>query len=406
MPIKLSVSDLLIKARWQATTQTPYLAKAIWACTWIPCEEVPTAGIDKNFRIYYNPEYIERCAKDDTLIGEVLHEVLHPLKRNPSREDALAKRLGHCEHRLWNCACDAENDQNIEAIGRISLVKDRILPHMLGGQPGMTAEELYALAKENKKSKPDPRCSGGSGTGGKPAPWEVKASSEAEAKGKIGLSEAQVSLLQSQVAQDILKQEAKKPRSVPAGLSRWAKEVIEGPPVPWEDAVPGAIAYQVDKRRGSVASYDRPSRRTEEGSFVFPIHRSPAPKITVVADTSDSMGERDLGKALGVVADGCLTLGKLTVVACDSAPQTPVEVASLPELEEFFKGGGGTDMPAGIRAAEELTSPDLIVVVTDGYTDWPEEASSVPVIAVLTQSGAKGNVPEWIEVIEAYDAES
>ena len=35
-------------------------------------------------------------------------------------------------------------------------------------------------------------------------------------------------------------------------------------------------------------------------------------------------------------------------------------------------GGGGTDMGAGLAKAAELRPrPDLIIVLTDGYTPWP-----------------------------------
>jgi len=403
MALKLSIEDQLTKARWAATRATPYLARAIWACTWIPNSEVPTAGIDRAFRVYYNPEYIEKCSKEGTLIGEVLHEVLHPLKRNPSREDALAKSLGHCDHSLFNACTDAENDQNIEELRGVALVKERIFPKDLGGERGMPAEELYKLAREEQK-KQKGRCSGGSGTGGKPEKWEKGAAAKAEAAGKVGLSEAQVQLLQAQVAQDILKSDSQRPGSVPGGWLRWAKEVIAGPPIPWEELAPARIAYALEKRRGSVASFDRPSRRQLQDSFILPVHRQPIPKVSIVSDTSGSMGETDLGKGLGVVADACLALGKVSVLACDAAPQAPVEVSSLEELQEFFQGGGGTDMPAGIRAAEELTSPDVIVVVTDGFTDWPEAEASAPVIAVLTRGEARESVPSWIEVVEAYEA--
>ena len=41
----------------------------------------------------------------------------------------------------------------------------------------------------------------------------------------------------------------------------------------------------------------------------------------------------------------------------------------------MLSGGGNTDLRVGIRAAGELRPrPDVIAVITDGYTLWPPNA--------------------------------
>jgi predicted metal-dependent peptidase len=215
-----------------------------------------------------------------------------------------------------------------------------------------------------------------------------------------GLSATQGELLQLQVAADVKDYAGKHPGSVPAGFLRWAESILQAPPIPWQEMVAAKIRYACDKRKGGMPSYDRPSRRSS--TLILPVHRTPVPNIIIIADTSGSMADSDIGKALGVVADACLALGRCRVISCDAAASDPVDVQNVEDLREALRGGGGTDMDEGIQRAAEL-NPDAIVVVTDGYTPWPHEEPEAPVTIILTQSGAQGTTPKWAEVVEAFD---
>ena len=347
--------------------------------------------------MYVNPEYIRKCAEDDTLVGEILHELLHPTQRSWTRCKAIQG-----EHRRWNAAHDAEIDQQVEIMSnfkgeRPKLVSERVKPETLGGKPGMVAEELYRLSQEKHPTKTIKcHCSGGSGVTGVKAEWE----SSPGGKGKElpqGLSEAESTLVLAAMAQDVLKHAEKRGRgSVPSGILRWAEEFGDAPPIDWRSMVQAKIRYAIDSKRGASPSYARPTRRSS-GGLVLPVHRMPVPRVTIVGDTSGSMREEDIGGILAVVYDACETLGKVSVVSCDAAATEPVEIRHLEELKEHLLGGGGTDMVEGIRMAES-NSPDAIVVVTDGDTPWPDEEPSVPVTVVLTRR-PYGEPPTWAEVV-------
>ena len=61
----------------------------------------------------------------------------------------------------------------------------------------------------------------------------------------------------------------------------------------------------------------------------------------------------------------------VTVLSCDAAVHTVARVRRARDVR--LGGGGGTDMRVGLAAAAELRPrPDLVVVLTDGYTPWPE----------------------------------
>jgi predicted metal-dependent peptidase len=56
-----------------------------------------------------------------------------------------------------------------------------------------------------------------------------------------------------------------------------------------------------------------------------------------------------------------------------------------------MKGGGGTDMGAGIEAAmEERIKPDVLIVITDGMTSWPENPPKAKLICCMVNEEAEG----------------
>src|SRR5699024_12404654 len=60
-------------------------------------------------------------------------------------------------------------------------------------------------------------------------------------------------------------------------------------------------------------------------------------------------------------------------------------------------GGGGTDRRWGLAAGPEQydKDPELVIVATDGGTDWPETAPSFPVVALITSDGSDTS-PDWM----------
>lgn len=388
-----STLDLLSRARWLAAKVAPYLSRALWVSTFVETEDVPTLAVDEHWRVYCNPAYVRQCAKDQTLPAELLHEVLHPTMRCMQRK----ARLGAEDHHRWNCCHDAEIDQQIEAMLdayrppkglEVKLVDKRVRPKDLGGETGMTAEELYRLPHPAPKK---PRCGGvlfvpGKGAG-EPGP---------------GLSAAEADLVRAGVALAIKEHAKARGRgSVPAGVLRWAEAFGEPAPVDWHAMVAARVRYALDSRRGASPSYARPARRHLTGGLILPVHRQPVARVSLVLDTSGSMGDGDLGAALAIVFDACEALGKVSVVSCDAHAGDPVEVRHVDDLREHLRGGGGTNMCVGIARADEQ-GPDAIVVVTDGETPWPDAPPDAAMTVVLTRK-CSVPPPAWADVIQLPD---
>ena len=145
----------------------------------------------------------------------------------------------------------------------------------------------------------------------------------------------------------------------------------------WEPLLAGAVRRAAGWANGRTDyTYARPSRRqSSTPRILLPGMRRPVPRIAVVVDTSASVDDVLLGRALGEVDGALRALGvsdsHVAVYSCDAAVHQVQRVRRARDAR--LAGGGGTDMRVGIRAAhEQRPRPDVIVVFTDGETPWPE----------------------------------
>jgi predicted metal-dependent peptidase len=84
------------------------------------------------------------------------------------------------------------------------------------------------------------------------------------------------------------------------------------------------------------------------------------------------------------------------VLSCDATAHAAQRVVDARQVR--LVGGGGTDLRVGLAAALELRpAPDLVVVLTDGFTPWPAARPRVPVVVGLMDPA--GAVPEWATAV-------
>jgi predicted metal-dependent peptidase len=380
----------LAAARLWAASRFPYLATGLFGAHVIATAGIGTVAVDEGWRMRADPELAAQWTPAQ--FGSVLvHHVSHLLRAHGER--AAPAGVTPEGAALWIRCADAEINDDLIPAG-LDLPGSPVMPADLGADSGLLAEQYYTAVRGRDPFRlPNEPASGwldcGSGADGMPRPWD--------AAGGSRLDPWQARLLARQVAQDCVRQ-GREAGNVPAGLLRWAQEILE-PTVNWRKALAAELRRAVADTAGAVDySYRRPSRRASvAGSVVLPALRRPVPEIAVVCDTSGSMSDDLLAAALAEVEGLLRAVGmarQLRVLACDTAVGPVRRVSSARQVE--LVGGGGTDMGAGIEAAGQLRPrPSITVVLTDGFTPWPDEPPRGMRVVVGLLGDDAPDAPGW-----------
>jgi predicted metal-dependent peptidase len=113
------------------------------------------------------------------------------------------------------------------------------------------------------------------------------------------------------------------------------------------------------------------------------------------------MGEAELGVALaeitGVLREVGVRGNRVAVLACDADVHAVSKVSAAEQVT--LAGGGGTDMRVGVKAAVGgADRPQIVIVLTDGFTPWPEEPEACRLIAAVIGDAAP-SPPGWVETV-------
>ncbi|HEY7260734.1 MAG TPA: VWA-like domain-containing protein [Trebonia sp.] len=387
----------LAAARLWAAARFPYLASGIFGGQVTAVPGLGGVTIDQRWQLSADPEIVAGWSAAE--LGSVLiHHVCHMLRDHSERAVATAVTQDHS--RMWITAADAEINDDLLPAG-LELPGKPVLPQHFGGQPGRLAEEYFALLRRRSASRAgDAGPTGDPAADGPPAWLDCGSGADGlprEGDRPGGLDPWLADLLKRHVAQDVLRH-AKQAGTVPAGLLRWAGDVL-APQVDWRRLLAAELRRAIADVAGAADySYRRPSRRAAAVSdVVLPALRRPVPEIAVVCDTSGSMSDELLAITLAEVEGLLRALGmarQLRVLACDAAAGPVQRVSSARQVT--LTGGGGTNMGAGIEAASALRPrPAVTVVITDGYTPWPAAApKGMRVVAGLLGDDAPA-APAW-----------
>ena len=376
----------LAAARLWAAMRFPYLATGVFGATVTAEPGSGTVTVDEGWRMHADPELT--TAWTPAQFGSVLvHHVCHLLRTHGERAQACG--VGPEQAADWVRAADAEINDDLIAAG-LELPGDPVQPRDFGQPDGLLAEQYYEAIRAGK----GPR----GGTTVRSSQWlDCGSGADGQADADGGLPRWQAELLRRQVAQEVITH-GKQAGTVPAGLLRWAIEMLS-PTVDWRRLLAAELRRAICEVAGAVDySYRKPSRRSAiTGDVILPALRRPVPEVAVVCDTSGSMTEDLLAKALTEVEGLLRSLGlarRLRVLACDIATGPAQRVSSARQIA--LVGGGGTDMGVGIAAAAALRPrPAVCVVLTDGYTPWPSGGPKGMRVVVGLLGGGAPEAPAW-----------
>ena len=421
----LRIEDLSeeLRRRWAAgrvwaAHEAPYLASALLALdpvvvdlqednTVVDLRAFPT---DPDWHLYIDPDVLH-AVEVGTLGFWLLHQVSHLLREHGDRypgqpvpEQAGPGPLGsrNADQKRWNVAGDAEINDDLHTAS-LELPAGAIHPESLGLPESLTAEQYWDAL--NSDVEPNAGCEAaisgscdcGSGCDGQSRDWDCR---------KPGLGTVSARLVARDTARRI-REHTRQRGDTPGGWQRWADEILE-PTINWRRQLAAHVRRGAADVAGRVDfTYRRPSRRASAvPDIVLPSLRQPLPQVALVIDTSGSMSDSMLGQALGEVTGVLRSLGvarrNLRVIACDARAFQAQHVRDLGAIR--LEGGGGTDMGAGLDAAAALRPrPDLIIVLTDGYTPW-RDAPPPGIRVVIGLMDRGGQTPGWAETVLVGDA--
>jgi predicted metal-dependent peptidase len=387
-----------------AASKYPYLASALFAAPVLAAAGSATIAVDRHWRVLADPGVVEGMEARE--LGRLLvHLVSHLLRDHAGRavtagvgDDGVDVTEGPTVV-AWARSADAEVNDDLEPDAMAPACAPD-LPEALGGAPGRLGEQYYDLRP------PKPRfwdC--GSGCDGLSRPWDPQHCNGGHVgpctSVCLGTNERQAEWLRLATASELQRWMGLEPGRVPSGWARWAEKVLPSK-VDWRRVLAAEVRWGVERAAGMVDyTYRKPSRRAEAvPGVLFPILQQPVPDVAVVCDTSGSMTEGQLGRALVEVESLLQRAGlrdkQVRVLVCDVDVKPVRRVSRASQVE--LVGGGGTDMAAGIAGALALRPrPSVVVVLTDGWTPWPAEPVRGARVVVALIGPAGGNARRLID---------
>ncbi len=363
----------------------------------------PTMGVDKRWRFYVHPDYIENTDIQTLALMIAGHELQHLILEHFAR----LEYVGNAD--IQNMAGDFAINSNLidycvagekyrKTTGATTVVFDIpkyiLHPENHGLKSKLTSEEYAALIKKKNIECSCHTC--GSGAGGTPFPCELGDEGS-------GVSDAEQVITIRELAGKIKEQKGKLPGTIPGDMERLAEFILTPPKVNWKRQLAAMIreAVTYTKGQGDYSWLSRSKRNCDP--FRIPGTKMPIPVIKVIQDVSGSMTKEDINRCMSElqsIARSCRV--KITIVQCDTRITKEQKISSVKDIKKL-RGGGGTDMAAGMKSAAELKpKADILVILTDGYTGWPavRPRGVKRAIACITRNNAD-KPPSWIKTVYA-----
>jgi predicted metal-dependent peptidase len=381
-------------ARVRASYLRPYFAPALFNLIPVRTDLIASMAVDAYWRLYYNESWLATHGVEENA-SLLIHEVSHLLRDHESRKKAAAAGNAF----VWNTAADCEINDDLFAEG-LPLPGDPPRPEKYGMLAGETAEMYYRTLTEpqsqkDKEKEHEKERDCGSGAHGDRRPWELPPD-EQTSGGTPGVDAVKAEMIRRDVAKRIMDISGFS-GEVSLGWRRWAHGMMT-PQVDYLAIIRRTL--RVALRESTLGRYDRTYRRPHRrqrayGDFLMPSFYQPRPRPGFLIDTSSSMENEQLSRAMTELGALTRQLGhasEVVVACCDAAVHGVKKIFNPSQLQLY--GGGGTDIAQGLQWFVDRTSGpiDLLIIVTDCETAWPEETPPFPVITIRVGDGLP---PPW-----------
>jgi predicted metal-dependent peptidase len=361
------------------TKSLMFFASALLQTRFVEDKTCPTAWTDMTV-IGYNPAFIEGLDMP-TAKFVIIHELMHIILKH-------GLRRGSRDPVRFNEAADFAINIMLKDLG-FSVWKWALIDPKYRG---MTAEQIYAL-REQQNDKQGKGQGQGQGQGGKPEPGQGGLGSDL--RPVPAATPEQAAAIDHEISKTIARATAiAKQHGVMPGTLEAVVSVGYEDPVPWETVL-------IDYLTASIAQDENWSRRNRRHSeVILPSYKSNGmDELTIVADSSGSMFTRKIFERVAVAVNHIVTVIKpmvVRVVWADDAECSNTDIFEDGEDVVLHpKGGGGTDLRKPLHYVAQF-DPEVVLLLTDGYTPWDETPYAYPVIVGCTTDAP---VPDWMGVV-------
>jgi predicted metal-dependent peptidase len=348
----MNIDEQVSMAKRRLLVRSPFWGTIILNTPMKVTHSVPTAGTDYRC-IYLNPEWVGKLnvAKTEFLLA---HEASHIILLHNLR-------VGPRNPKLWNRAADYCINHVLVEDGMTFIECGWLDPRYT-----TTAELVYEMLLSEQE----------------------KGEGEGEGDEGIGpdLMPANMSDLEQQVHTQKIRQivaqaatVARMAGKMSAGLERLVNEVLQ-PKVPWADV----LRNFMQSTSRDDESWSRRNRRFTE-VYLPDSYSLRLGSLCVIGDVSGSISDEDWAQVMAeVLAMAERTQPEvLRLVTADTDVTGDVVLDRDAITRTAMVGGGGTDMRVPLEYVEQY-SPDVVVLLTDGYTPWPDCEPPYPLIVCCT----------------------
>lgn len=409
-----------------------------------------TMGVDKYYRCYFSPTYVmglveqaRAVSKDnpckfcgDTshhplafVAGDVYHEAQHCLRQHGKRAESLLRGTAAADkedekwNRKMNIAADMEIDDDAKllfkeafdyaksktkTIPKICYCKNDNVTIPLPSEKGLEDNSLMEFYYRNMPDPPPQEGGGkgrqcGSGATGQKQAYEQGGPSDEE-PGMDAVDQIHIS---KQVAKAVQEHSKTRGMSALGNMLDWANEILPPASYDWKKEFAREVKSGIARIFGHRnRNFNRPNKKSASVDYavIYPKLFTRTPRLLLVLDTSGSMFSRTQNALAEIESICASSRASLEVHCVDWDVYDKQSIRSVRDLK--IKGGGGTSMKRGIEQIMEsrkFRDIDLMVLVTDGETDYPDKSTlgRVPlIVAVINESrNAMEGIPAYIKGI-------